>query len=90
MKPLPKYRSELHDLLVDSLDVEMIEGDRVDTVALAKALGYSRYHIYRHLTENRLSSKLARRLVALSLKSKDPLKKGILTPEIMTKYVLSL
>lgn len=88
MKQLPKFRTELHDLLFESLPADFLEGDRLDTKKLAETLGYARYHIYRHLTENRLSPKLATKLIALSATFET--KKGLLTPEILTKYILSL
>lgn len=88
MKQLPKFRTELHDLLVNSLPADFAEGDRLDTKKLAETLGYARYHIYRHLTENRLSPKLAMKLIDLS--SKVETKRGALTAENLTKYVLTL
>lgn len=62
------YDSDLHALLVDRLP-GFVQGGRISVPALSEALGYSAFHLYRMLQDNRLSPKILGKLVNLSKES---------------------
>lgn len=85
------FETELHALLAKLLPAAFISNRFVNAKAIAETIEMSRYHVYRHLSENRLSPKLAGKLINISNDpSTEAEKKGLITPEILARFVIEV
>ena len=84
------YQGELYKLLQEKLPIRYRFYDgRIDTVKLAKDMGFARYSIYRWLNGERMRPASAQKLVKLSNEA-DCERKGALTLDMLTPFVLGI
>ena len=84
------FQSELHTFLVGALPSDFITDDGfVNALKLSQELHFSRYHIYRHLGENRLTPKIATKLIALSNSTHEADKKGLISIDKVAHFVIA-
>jgi len=70
------------------LPIEFVRNGCIDTMKLSEALQMSRNWIYKSLHEDRLTRRLAQRLIALSAATLDPLRKEALTLESIARFLI--
>ena len=82
------HRNELYRFLVAKLPNEFRRGEWIDTLKLSQSVRMSRNWIYKSLHEDRLSLKLARRLIALSSATLDLNRKEALTLGNIAQFLI--